>query len=205
MRACCWRHPSRTRKAASSRSLTRRPSRVLEDGVPQTLDLSAGSGRGDVCSARRQQPEHVEANGFCAAHRDNAGRVHDAERPDDHRALRTRARCADRARPTTARPSRKASRPSRPTRGTAILDSLAQRLEDSRNQQKAGVRSCSLRTDMTSIARPRSTMRWQRVKSAGATVYVVGIGGVAGISIKGERLLRRLAVETGGRFFFPVT
>ena len=41
------------------------------------------------------------------------------------------------------------------------------------------------------------------VKSSGATVYVVGIGGVAGISIKGERLLRQLAVETGGRFFFP--
>ena len=41
------------------------------------------------------------------------------------------------------------------------------------------------------------------VRSAGATLYVVGVGGVAGISIKGERLLRRLAVETGGRFFFP--
>jgi Ca-activated chloride channel family protein len=41
------------------------------------------------------------------------------------------------------------------------------------------------------------------VKSSGATVYVVGIGGVAGISLKGERLLRQLAVETGGRFFFP--
>jgi Ca-activated chloride channel homolog len=41
------------------------------------------------------------------------------------------------------------------------------------------------------------------VKSVGATVYVVGIGGVAGISLKGERLLRQLAVETGGRFFFP--
>jgi VWFA-related protein len=41
------------------------------------------------------------------------------------------------------------------------------------------------------------------VKSVGATVYVVGIGGVAGISLQGERLLRQLAVETGGRFFFP--
>ena len=41
------------------------------------------------------------------------------------------------------------------------------------------------------------------MKKAGVTVYVVGIGGVAGISIKGERLLRRLAVESGGRFFFP--
>ena len=32
------------------------------------------------------------------------------------------------------------------------------------------------------------------VRAAGATVYVVGIGGVAGISIKGERLLRHLAL-----------
>jgi VWFA-related protein len=31
----------------------------------------------------------------------------------------------------------------------------------------------------------------------------VGIGGVAGISIRGERLLKRLATETGGRAFFP--
>jgi Ca-activated chloride channel family protein len=36
-----------------------------------------------------------------------------------------------------------------------------------------------------------------------ATVYVIGIGGVAGISLKGERLLKRIAEETGGRAFFP--
>jgi VWFA-related protein len=36
-----------------------------------------------------------------------------------------------------------------------------------------------------------------------ATVYVVGIGGVAGISITGERFLKRLAAETGGRAFLP--
>jgi VWFA-related protein len=36
-----------------------------------------------------------------------------------------------------------------------------------------------------------------------ATVYVIGIGGVAGISLKGERLLRKLSAETGGRAFFP--
>lgn len=43
----------------------------------------------------------------------------------------------------------------------------------------------------------------ETVKASNATLYVVGVGGVAGISIKGERLLRRLATETGGRFFFP--
>jgi Ca-activated chloride channel homolog len=39
--------------------------------------------------------------------------------------------------------------------------------------------------------------------AAQATIYVVGVGGVAGISLKGEYLLRRIADETGGRIFFP--
>ena len=46
-------------------------------------------------------------------------------------------------------------------------------------------------------------MSWSQVQKSGAAVYVVGIGGVAGISIRGERLLKRLATETGGRAFFP--
>jgi Ca-activated chloride channel family protein len=41
------------------------------------------------------------------------------------------------------------------------------------------------------------------VQRAGASVYVVGIGGVAGISIRGERLLRQIAALTGGKAFFP--
>jgi VWFA-related protein len=41
------------------------------------------------------------------------------------------------------------------------------------------------------------------VKSAQATLFVVGIGGVAGISLKGERLLRTVAEQSGGRAFFP--
>jgi Ca-activated chloride channel homolog len=40
-------------------------------------------------------------------------------------------------------------------------------------------------------------------EDAQATVYVVGVGGVAGISLKGEQILRRIADETGGRVFFP--
>jgi VWFA-related protein len=35
------------------------------------------------------------------------------------------------------------------------------------------------------------------------TAYVVAIGGIAGISLKGERLLRQLADATGGKAFFP--
>jgi Ca-activated chloride channel family protein len=41
------------------------------------------------------------------------------------------------------------------------------------------------------------------LKASQTTVYVVGIGGVAGISLQGERLLKRLALETGGRAFLP--
>ena len=40
-------------------------------------------------------------------------------------------------------------------------------------------------------------------QSAHAAVYVIGVGGVAGISLKGERALRQIARDTGGRVFFP--
>jgi Ca-activated chloride channel homolog len=43
------------------------------------------------------------------------------------------------------------------------------------------------------------------LKSAGCTVYAIGIGGVAGLSLKGQRFLRDLAAATGGRAYFPPT
>jgi VWFA-related protein len=90
----------------------------------------------------------------------------------------------------------------RPAGGTAILDSLVQ---VARSLESAdGRRAIVLITDgydERSVAKYDDALA--AVRAAGATVYVVGVGGVAGISIKGERLLRQLAVETGGRFFFP--
>lgn len=41
------------------------------------------------------------------------------------------------------------------------------------------------------------------LKAARAEVYVIGVGGIAGISLKGERALRQIAQQTGGRVFFP--
>ena len=41
------------------------------------------------------------------------------------------------------------------------------------------------------------------MKAAQATLFVVGVAGGAGISIKGERALRSLAEQSGGRAFFP--
>jgi VWFA-related protein len=41
------------------------------------------------------------------------------------------------------------------------------------------------------------------LKDSRVTVYVISVGGVAGVSLKGERMLRRIAADTGGRAFFP--
>ncbi len=40
-------------------------------------------------------------------------------------------------------------------------------------------------------------------KAQGITVYCVGIGGVAGISMKGHDELKRIASATNGKYFFP--
>jgi Ca-activated chloride channel homolog len=90
----------------------------------------------------------------------------------------------------------------RPSGGTAILDSL---LAASRTLATAeGRRAVVLITDGYD---EHSTATFEEalagLKAAHATVYVVGIGGVAGISLRGERLLRQIANDTGGRFFFP--
>lgn len=89
-----------------------------------------------------------------------------------------------------------------PSGGTAILDSLAETAHALASAD--GRRAIVLITDGYD---EHSTISFEEalkeVKAAQATVYVVGIGGVAGISIKGERLLKRLASETGGRCFLP--
>lgn len=86
--------------------------------------------------------------------------------------------------------------------GTAILDSLVEiaPLLGAIQGRRAivlitdGYDEHSVRTFEEALA---------AMKTVHSTVYVVGIGGVAGISLKGERLLRRLAAETGGRAFLP--
>jgi len=43
----------------------------------------------------------------------------------------------------------------------------------------------------------------ESLRSSGVTLYVIGFGGIAGVSLKGEKVLSRLADETGGRAWFP--
>ena len=86
--------------------------------------------------------------------------------------------------------------------GTAILDSLVEVV----GKLPTGQGRCAIVLitdgyDEKSVTPPEDALA--AVKAARVTVYVVGIGGIAGISLKGERLLKRIALETGGQVFFP--
>jgi len=86
--------------------------------------------------------------------------------------------------------------------GTAILDSLvavAKKLPA--DQGRCAIVLITDGYDENSVLSPEEALA--AVKAARVTVYVVGIGGIAGISLKGERLLKRVAAETGGQVFFP--
>jgi len=90
----------------------------------------------------------------------------------------------------------------RSTGGTAILDAL----ETVSNQLKGdpGRHVIILLTDgydeHSTLDRSDAL---EAVKGLHATLYVIGIPGSAGISLKGEDFLRRVAADTGGRTFFP--
>jgi Ca-activated chloride channel homolog len=86
--------------------------------------------------------------------------------------------------------------------GTAILDALA---EASRLiAPLEGRHVIVLVTDGFDEA---STVSYddalKAVQTSGSTLFAIGVGGVAGVSSRGERMMKRLAASTGGRAFFP--
>lgn len=88
------------------------------------------------------------------------------------------------------------------TGGTAILDSIAEAarlLKDADGRHVVVV----LTDGYDERSEQSETSTLEVLKQCATTTYVVGIGGVAGVSIKGERFLRRLARQSGGRAFFP--
>jgi Ca-activated chloride channel family protein len=86
--------------------------------------------------------------------------------------------------------------------GTAILDSLVEVVQKlPADQSRSAVVLITDGYDENSTISVEDALA--AVKTSRATVYVVGIGGIAGISNKGERLLKRIATETGGQVFFP--
>jgi len=88
------------------------------------------------------------------------------------------------------------------TGGTAILDALASLPEYFANAE--GRQVVILVTDgYDEHSQTKIEEAFKALQKIQATVYVVGIGGIAGISLRGETLLRRVATQMGGRAFFP--
>ena len=86
--------------------------------------------------------------------------------------------------------------------GTAILDSIAALPDYFANAQ--GRQVVILVTDgYDERSKTSAEAALRQLQKIQATVYVVGIGGVAGISLRGESLLRAIAKQMGGRAFFP--
>ena len=90
----------------------------------------------------------------------------------------------------------------RATGGTAILDSLSTLPEYFAKAE--GRQVVILVTDgYDERSKTSAENAIRALQKLQATVYVVGIGGVAGISLRGESLLRRIATQMGGKAFFP--
>jgi Ca-activated chloride channel family protein len=90
----------------------------------------------------------------------------------------------------------------RPGGGTAILDSVEETAKlISTVEGRHAIILLTDGYDEHSSAKLADAIAM--VQKTGASLYAVGIGGVAGISLKGEKFLRQLASDTGGRAFFP--
>jgi Ca-activated chloride channel homolog len=184
------------------RDLTRQDFKVFEDGVPQTLDLAA---RDEVPAtfALLVDSSQSMANRIDVV-RQTASRVTGFMRPNDRMLVVPFSKTLE---PITGPTDDRATVSDAigkiaPRGGTAILDSLIELASHMRHIE--GRRAIVLVTDgYDEHSNSHFEDAIAALKAAQATVYVVAIGGVAGISLKGERLLKNLAIETGGRAFLP--
>lgn len=175
---------------------------VLENDVPQTIDMAVP----DTVPATYTLL--IDSSGSMARRidlvRDAAGRLPSYLRPNDSVIVVPFAKTLGVVTgPTQDRETiASAIKALTMSGGTAILESLTNvtrqlSVSDGRNIVVLITDGYDEDSDIPFIE------AIDRIKSAKSTVYVIGISGIAGISIKGEDLLRKLAVETGGRAFFP--
>jgi VWFA-related protein len=177
---------------------------VLEDGIPQVIDLAQHESVGatfalliDSSASMSRRLDFVQRT---------AGLLYDHMTPLDRAIVAPFSKhVLSITGPTDDRQTvAEAIRAISSGGGTAILDSLVQL---SRSFPEGnGRRAIIVITDgydENSTSSVDETIA--ALKHARATVYALGIGGVAGVSLKGEKVLRRLAAETGGRVFLPST
>ena len=176
---------------------------LLEDGVPQKLDLAQQETVGstfalliDSSASMSRRLDFVQRTAGLLPSMSPLDRTIVAPFARNVRAITG---------PTDDRPTvAEAIRTIQTSGGTAILDSV---IELARGfPESPGRRTVILITDGYDENSTSSVDEAiAALKKAQATVYAVGIGGVAGVSLKGEKMLRRLAAETGGRVFPPST
>ena len=176
--------------------------RVLENEEPQTIDLASIESL-PVCYTLlvdSSQSMHARMEFVRAA----AGRLADFLRPKDRIIVAPFAQSLGATTgPTNDRETiADAVRAISAKGGTAIADGL---IEASR--LAAGAEGRHVIVLITDGYDENSQTKMEdalvAAQSARAAVYVIGVGGVAGISLKGERALRNIAHRTGGRVFFP--
>ena len=177
---------------------------VVEDGVPQVLDLARQEAVGATYALL------VDSSGSMSRRLDfvqrTAGLLYNYLTPLDRTIVAPFSKSVlSVTGPTDDRQTvTDAIRAIHASGGTAILDSLLQLARGF--PESEGRRVVILITDgydENSVSAIDDVLA--AVKAARLTVYPVGIGGVAGVSLKGEKVLRRLAAETGGRVFLPAT
>jgi VWFA-related protein len=90
----------------------------------------------------------------------------------------------------------------KPAGGTAILDALREAVDHL--TPLSGRRAVVLITDgYDEHSQSQIDAAVRTLNGGNVPVYVIGFGGIAGISLNGEKLLNTLAAETGGRAWFP--
>ena len=185
-----------------TQGLTKSDFEVLEDAQPQVLDVMSQQ-RDPALFALLVDSSQSMAMRIDAV-RATAARLLDALDTDDHIVVAPFSRTITSVTgPTTDRSTvLDAIRTIRPSGGTAILDALAEAAGALAVGERR--RAIVLITDgydehsQSAFEAAIGSLRHSQI-----TLYVVGLGGVAGISLKGEHLLSQLASETGGRAWFP--
>jgi VWFA-related protein len=185
------------------RGLTAAHFTISENGEPQALDALTQRREPALFAVLvdSSQSMSYRADGLRAA----ARKLLDPLAPDDEVVVAPFSkRILHVTGPTTDRPTAlEAIANIKPSGGTAILDALQEAAAQLAHQNRR--RAIVLLTDgYDEHSQAAFDATAEALRNAEVTLYVIGVGGIAGMSLKGESLLGELAATTGGRAWFPL-
>ena len=183
-------------------NLTARDFALLEDGDPQALDLVSQSREPALFTLLVDSSQSMKIR--ASAVRATAVRLLTAIAADDQVVVAPFSRSVTTVTgPTTDRATvLDAIAAIRHQGGTAILDAVGETATLLANGTRR--RALVLITDgYDENSESNFDVAIEKLKASGVTLYVIGVGGIAGVSYNGETLLKRLCEQTGGRAWFP--